>query len=234
MTTQTTATRPGEITLTMTGRELRHFLGAVLPHAGTDPGFPPLTMVTLDAADGHLHALATDRYTLGITRHPLPEPTPGQLTVTVPAAALRAVTRQIAPRADVRLTLTGEGLTIEQLSDPHLTYRLPASTEHPFLPDWRPWLAQRARLAPDPVLTGPRGVALNPAYLARFRAATRDGLPLELRPAGKALFVTCGTHFLGVLMPMDLSQARAATPDPLTGWLPAVPAAVATLGRVAC
>lgn len=234
MTTLNTATRPRPITASMTGRELRQFLGAVLPHAGTDLAFPPLTVVSFDAEGASLYALATDRYTLGIARHRLPEGLSAPFTMTVPAAALQAVVRQIKPRAAVRLTLTDNALTIDQLSDPHLTYRLAASGERPVLPNWRVWFAERLADKPAAVLTSAHGIALNPAYLARFRSACRDRLPLEMRPAGRHVAITCGEHFLGLIGPMDLSKTRAASGDPLATWLPAPAMTTPALGRIAC
>ncbi|MGW3363618.1 hypothetical protein ACWDOR_11785 [Streptosporangium canum] len=233
MTTPNATTRRREITLNMTGRELREIFGAVLPHAGTDDTLPPITMLTLDVTGGMLHVLATDRYTLGIVRHPLTEGCASNFTLTLPARAVQAVLRQIKTRASLTVTLSPRGLTIDQTSDLKLSYRLPAGDERPLLPDWRTWMAQRARLAPDPVVTSPRGVALNPTYLARFRAATRNGSPLEIRPAGKTMLVTCGTHFLGLISAMDLTKAHAASPDPLTTWLPTLAADAAALGRIA-
>ncbi|MEV4249503.1 hypothetical protein AB0J63_39580 [Streptosporangium canum] len=225
------ATRRRELTLSMTGRELRQFLGAVLPHAGTDPAFPPLTAVTFDAEGASLYALATDRYTLGIARHRMAEGVSAPFTLTVAAATVQAIIRQIKPRASVRLTLTGEGLTIDQL-DPQVTYRLPASGERPALPNWRVWFAERLAEKPAAVLTSAHGLALNPAYLARFRSACRDRLPLEMRPAGRHVAITCGEHFLGLIGPMDLSKTRAASGDPLDIWLPALTDA-ATADRTA-
>ncbi|GAA2279203.1 hypothetical protein GCM10010149_23630 [Nonomuraea roseoviolacea subsp. roseoviolacea] len=224
MTAPATTTRTNEITIGMTGRELRQFLGAVLPHASTDDSLPVLTMVTFEATGDMLHALATDRYTLAIARHPLPDPAPDKVTLTVPAAALGAVLRQIKVRADVRLTLTSDGLTLDQLSDPRLTYRLHATGEAPLLADWRNWIANRLTAKPEPVVTSARGVALNPDYLARFRAASRDHLPLEIRPAGRCMVITCGTHFLGLVTPMDLTKMSEYSTDPLTGWLSTPPA----------
>ncbi|GAB2443350.1 hypothetical protein GCM10027187_02510 [Streptosporangium sandarakinum] len=218
--TTTTRSRRREVTTDLTGRELREIFDAVLPHAGTDDTLPPITMLTLDVTDGWLHVLATDRYTLGIVRHPLPT-TWGHFALTLPARAVQAVLRQIKLRATLTIRLTPDGLSIDQTSEPALSYRLPASGEHPLLSDWRAWIAERARLTPDPVLTSPHGVALNAAYLARFRPATRTGAPLEIRPAGRCMLITCGTHFLGLISAMDLTRAHAETPDPLTAWLPA-------------
>ncbi|MER5419889.1 hypothetical protein [Streptosporangium roseum] len=220
MTTPNATDRRREITLSMTGRELRQFLGAVLPHASSDSAFPPLTVVTFDAEGASLYALATDRYTLGVARHRMVEGVSAPFTLTVAAATVQAIVRQIKPRAAVRLTLTGEGLTVDQL-DPQVTYRLPASGERPVLPNWRAWFAERLADKPTAVITSAHGIALNPAYLARFRSACRDRLPLEMRPAGRHVAITCGEHFLGLIGPMDLSKTRAVSGDPLATWLPA-------------
>jgi hypothetical protein len=225
MTTPTTPATTGrpEITTAMTGRELRAWIGAVLPHAATDDTLPVLTKVVVEAADGVLYALATDRYTLAVSRHWPPDPVSGALTVTVAARALHTLLRQIKPRDSVRLTLNETGLTLDHLDrhgDPCLSYRLPNAGE-PLrdLADWRTWLTKRVAQAPGPILTDPRGVGLNPAYLARFKTAS-DGDPLEMRPAGSVMVVTCGVHFLGLIAAMDLTGDRETSADPLTDWLP--------------
>ncbi|GIH93909.1 hypothetical protein ACFFMN_15840 [Planobispora siamensis] len=220
-----TTTRHPEATTEMTGRELRQFLGAVLPHAGIDDTLPVLTVVILDASGGMLHALASDRYTLALARHPLPETASSPLTGAVAAAALQAIVRQIKARARVRLTLTTEGLSIDQLSDPQISYHLPNRPAFAPLLHWRPWLAEQLQQKPELVVTAARAVALNPAFLARFRTASRDGLPLKMRPMGRCMVITCGNHFLGLAMPMGRSTDHAASPDPLTDWLTTPPPA---------
>ncbi|MFG1751452.1 hypothetical protein ACGFIL_14685, partial [Streptosporangium sandarakinum] len=131
----TTRSHRRETTADLTGRELREIFGAVLPHVGADD-FPPLSMLTLEVGDGWLHVLATDRYTLGIVRHPLPT-NRGRFALTLPARAVQAVLRQIKLRATLTIRLTPDGLSIDQTSEPALSYRLPASGERPLLSDWR-------------------------------------------------------------------------------------------------
>lgn len=223
MSTTTDHGLSARLTLAMSGQELREFLGAVLPHAGTDEALPELTWVTLDfdATAGTLVAVATDRFTFGAVRYELDEcdTVTGALTIAVSAAALRVLTCQITPRARVRLTLTAEQVRAEQLSEPTLTCHLPIAGQPPRTwREWRSWLAACAWSKPRADLAC--GVALNVAYLSRFRSAIRDGMPLEMRAAGKDVLVTCGTHFLGLIAPVDTGQVRAVEGDPVTSWLP--------------
>lgn len=51
--------------------ELHNLLAPVLPHASSDKDLPELAVVRLEARDGVLHAIATDRYTLAAARHTL-------------------------------------------------------------------------------------------------------------------------------------------------------------------
>ncbi|GAA0402716.1 hypothetical protein GCM10009530_63350 [Microbispora corallina] len=51
--------------------ELHELVAPVLPHAGTDKQLPELGVVRIEARDGVLHAIATDRYTLAASRHML-------------------------------------------------------------------------------------------------------------------------------------------------------------------
>ncbi|MGW5680331.1 DNA polymerase III subunit beta family protein [Nonomuraea sp. NPDC003754] len=218
----TTSTCPAIVTLT--GTALRQYLGAVLPHASTDDTLPILTAVTFEVADGALYALATDRYTMGIVRQPLdtdqPHPT-SALSVIISAAALQATARQVKARARVTLTVTEQAVTIEQAGAFTLACRLPALEMSPLLSNWRTWFADQVRNKPDRAVHTDRGTALAPAYLARFRPATRDHLPLQFRPAGRAVVVTCGEHFLGLISPRRPTEQETAQPDPLDSWLPA-------------
>ncbi|MEV4161426.1 hypothetical protein [Nonomuraea dietziae] len=213
--------RPAIVTLT--GTALRQYVGAVLPHASTDDTLPMLTAVVFEVADGALYARATDRYTMGIVRHPLDteqqQPTSG-LSVVISAAALQATIRQVNARAQVTLTVTEQAITMEQTGAFTLACRLPALDERPFLPNWRTWFADQVRSEPDRAVHTDRGTALGPAYLARFRPAARDHLPLRFRPAGRTVVVTCGEHFLGLISPVRPTDRESAQPDPLNSWLP--------------
>ena len=55
----------------LTSSELHALIAPVLPHAATDKERPELGVVHLEARAGVLHAVATDRYTLAATRHPV-------------------------------------------------------------------------------------------------------------------------------------------------------------------
>lgn len=202
-----------KIIVDLEGYDLQDLLGSVLPHVGADPEYPPLTVVTLTADGDWLHAMATDRYTLGIARYPLGE-AGDTLTVTVAGGALKAVVRQVKPGAKVRLTLTEQAVTIEQVTTPHLSYRLPTCDIVPPLRQWRAWLAERLEQAP---VTPASRIVVDPAYLARFRSAGDRKRPLEIHPTDRGVVITAGDRFLGMVGPMN----TAGIPDSLADWLPA-------------
>ncbi|MGW0587439.1 hypothetical protein [Streptosporangium sp. NPDC002607] len=55
----------------LTTRELHALIAPVLPHTGTDPEVPELGVIRLETRDDVIYAIATDRYTMAATRHPL-------------------------------------------------------------------------------------------------------------------------------------------------------------------
>lgn len=204
--------------ITMTGRDLRDLLAAVLPHASSSDSdlVPQLGQVTFEVAGNHLHAIATDRFTIGVVRHTLPEPAQDTIITRVAATALRIIARQVKVRAQVALDITSDGLAVEQHSDPQMAYRLPAFTGDGAFKDWRTQIADIVKRKPDPEFANGRGYALNPAYLARFRPASRDGMPLEMQRAGNCMAISCGDHFLGLT---TLTRTKKNIGSDISDWL---------------
>jgi DNA polymerase III sliding clamp (beta) subunit (PCNA family) len=58
----------------LTTSELHDLITPVLPHTGTDPDVPELALIRLEVRAQVLYAIATDRYTLAVVRHPLDDP----------------------------------------------------------------------------------------------------------------------------------------------------------------
>lgn len=217
----------------LTGRELHDLFNPVLAHAATDPEtsafLPELTLIGCEIERGTFYAVATDRYTLGITRHQLSDDQPpAEGGITIPSAALRRVLGAVRRRDRLTLEMDPDGLTVTLADTSRLTFRIPASPLRlPFT--WRTFLGDKLRATGTP-LTSP--VTLNPALLARFNAAAKNGLPLELRrlPGDRApVLVICGSHFVGLISPMtpfSHPQAMPAGWDPAAeaSWLTACPA----------
>lgn len=227
MTTAITGNRLVPVTIgLLTGRELHDLFGSVLPHADTGPeeksGYPAFTVIGCEVERGTFYAVATDRYTLGIARHLVPEDQPrAEGFITIPAAALRTVLRSIRRRERIHLTMDRDGLTFTRADSTRLRYVIPASPVS-FLLNWRNFMGGKlGTTASAPAAL----VALKPELLARFAPAARHGLPLEFRQlAGTTapVLVTCGSHFAGLIMPMRLDSAATHLPgwsaDPVTDW----------------
>jgi DNA-binding transcriptional MerR regulator len=85
--------------------DLPRVLRAVRFAAGTDPGFPVLTGVLLEVADGTLTAVATDRYRMAVAS----APATGAVSVVVPA---ELADRLAALDGEVELTVSGGRVTV--------------------------------------------------------------------------------------------------------------------------
>ncbi|MFI6818699.1 hypothetical protein ACIBG7_40315 [Nonomuraea sp. NPDC050328] len=224
-----TCSPPAPITIGhFAGHELHSLFNPVLAHASTEMAarVPGLTLISCEIEHGVFYAVATDRYTLGISRHPLPDdqpPTNG--SITVPAATLRRVLAAVRRRDQLVLSMAMDGLTITLTSESPLTFHISASPMDFFIP-WRTLMGSKLRM-PAAVQAAP--VSMAPSMLARFASAVRDGLPLEFRHLqGKyaPVLVTCGTHFAGLLMPVRNNTPTTAetSVNPLDTWLSAFPA----------
>jgi hypothetical protein len=203
--------------VTMTGAQFCRLLAAVLPSAATDDVLPQLSAVHLETGPYGVYAAATDRYTFAVARHadPAPGRPPAQITIPRTAAlTMLRLARRRDPLATIRIA--AGHLTLRTAAG--ITYRTPAvDTRCGAFPDWRRMFS---RLLASPEVPG-QPVHLNPAYLARFTAATDTaGLRVSIvRPANSrrchTLVITAGDWFLGALM--SLADPAGAT-GPGTCW----------------
>jgi hypothetical protein len=199
--------------VTMTGAQFHRLLTAVLPSAATSNVLPQLNAVHLETGPHGVYAAATDCYTFAVARHadPAPGRRPAQITVPRPAVvAMLRLARRRDHAASVRIA--AGYLTLRTAAG--ITYRTPGIDTRGCseFPDWRRTF--RGLLA-SPEAPG-QPVCLNPAYLARFTAATDTaGLRVSIvRPPNSrrchTLVITAGDWFLGALM--SLASPREATP----------------------
>jgi hypothetical protein len=65
----------------MTTREWHELIKAVMPHVSTDKEMPELGVVRLEVGDSAVYTVATDRYTMGAERWPLPAGDHGRLAM---------------------------------------------------------------------------------------------------------------------------------------------------------
>jgi hypothetical protein len=204
--------------VTMTGAQFHRLLTAVLPSAATDDVLPQLNAVHLETGPYGAYAAATDRYSFAVARQADPAPGRRPAQITVPRHAIVAM-RRLARRRDhvASIRIAAGYLTLRTAAG--ITYRTPGIDTRGCggFPDWRRIFT---RLLASPQEPGSQPVYLNPAFLARFTAATDTaGLRVTVhRAPGQhchALVITAGDWFLGALM--SLASPTATTPAAVPG-----------------
>jgi len=205
--------------VTMTGGQFRRLLAAVLPSAATDDLLPQLNAVHVETGPRGIFAAATDRYTFAVARHADPAPGRPEARITIPRRAATAMWR-LAGHRDPQVTVAITGGCLSLRTSAGVTYQTPAvDTRHGGFPDWRALL--RGLLAAPQAPAG-QPVWLNPAFLARFKAATHTaGLRVTIRtPAHsgccQTLVITAGDWFIGALMSRATPAQAARAGDPGT------------------
>ena len=200
-------------TISICGTDLRRLTAAVAPHAAEDPDSAALCAIQWEIRDGALWLAATDTYTVGAARLPLPgEASLPAGPVLVPAgntvALAEAVGEDLAAvtidPAAAAVTATWSGGTYQA------RYSSPVQGE---IPDWRRVLACLVDGTPGPPA---RRIMFDPAHLARFTMrppygrADSEGLAplirLQLRrhQTNRRLMylVTCQNWFIGAISPL--------------------------------
>ncbi|NEA72783.1 hypothetical protein [Streptomyces sp. SID13588] len=191
-------------------RDFPHLLKQVTPHISADTTLPVINGVRFEADATHLYAVATDRYTMVVTRRPVDDGSAAGWSAFVSAADLKAVrsfttlTRRTPLFLDLspggqRLTFTAGALA---LAVP--TVDLPLAVARRIA--WRALIADAMRAVPN--LT--TEVDLNPTFLGRWASAARnDPLTVWGADATKPLLIACGDDFVGLQMPVQNPDAKS-------------------------
>jgi hypothetical protein len=202
-----------EVTLSLV--ELRDLIAPVLPHCDYGHTLPVLGCVEFRTHGEWLIATASDRYTIGVCRHKVPEGT--SFNCLVQAPELKAMLAMFKPSrgADhaVRMTIDGAFLRVQGVSamfaEATVSYNL-YQGEYPRVGQILEQLPQGGEFKPT---------ALDPQKLAKFGAAARLRQPVVLsgHSPEKPIFVRAGEHFVGAIMPVrgaevaDWSDVEFAT-----------------------
>ena len=213
----------------LTTRELHDLITPVLPHTGTDPDVPELGLIRLEVRAHVLYAVATDRYTLAVVRHPLDDPA-DDTTIAITrndAAAmlklfkhtkdddpqLRAVIDQVpVPIGDRGDTVRSLGLTVTSEDGTRLVLH---GHQQTIQATWRRLLrgvVERPNVPATPALF------LTPTYLPRWTKAARKGerLSVFIGPdPTDPLLVVVEHRFIGIWMPaghLDAGEHMSASP----------------------
>ena len=234
----------------MTASQWHHLVKPALAHTVNDKEFPELGHVGIEVGSHSVYAVATDRYTLGAERYPLPRIDRGspQQRVHLLAGDVKASLAQFSYTKDDDPELT---VTIDTVRIPGEIMGQPASTTSMAVTltgadgsktvmrdrrvDWRDpldgWQRRVAKAIARTQGATPAGIGLNPAYLGRWKDAVRPGEQLVLwtGPHRKEpILATVEDHFAGLWAPQVWGEGDGAAPPDPAGlpWLAELDAGV--------
>lgn len=217
----------------MTTREWHELIKPVLPHASTDTDLPELCSVRLECSRQVLFAVATDRYTLGASRHVLDE-VGSEFVIHVErtdaANMLRLFPYTKDSNPELRITVDkvsipvgrgpssveALGLTVESEDGTRLLLH---DRRNPLMPDslhgWRKLLAQAVfrDLAPAAA-----SLLLTPQFMGRWASAVRAGERAVFLAGPKStdlILILVEEHFAGIWKPAG--HLDTGTDELLTG-----------------
>ena len=179
---------------------------------------PSINAIHFESTAKHLIAVATDRFTLGSavaeyhrgggsTFTATLKLTQAQILAKVAKSTRAAFTEVTATMGDATATFAFS--SGEQLSLPH------AHDETWSFPNWRKLVADRNEQADEPTPS----LALDPQLLAKFgRVSGARRMVVKLAGERRPALVTIGTQFVGIVMPMHVSD-KAELTAPLPDWL---------------
>ncbi|OFB37937.1 hypothetical protein BA059_16700 [Mycolicibacterium sp. (ex Dasyatis americana)] len=187
--------------------------------ASSDNLLPIINAVHLTVRDGGLLAFATDRFILGASKAPVEEP--GDLEV---ALTLRQVKTVLQLANSFKQAFSTVALKVEAKKF-HVAFTSGESLALPVELDDGPQLSWLTLLSTPAKDDSPaKAMDVNPQLLARFARVT--GGPRRMRlwfsGANKAMRVSIGDEFVGLIMPVRMPDETAGdwcAPD----WLNAPP-----------
>lgn len=213
----------------LTTRELHELIAPVLPHTATDPEVPELGVIRLETRGDVLYAVATDRYTMAVVRHPLDDAA-DDVTVAIDrsdAAAMLKLfkySKQDDPQLKVVIdkvpvpvndrgdTVQSLGLTVDSEDGTRLVLHGHAQG---VLGTWRKLLRKVVERPNEPATPA---LFLTPAYLPRWTKAARKGerLAVFIGPdPTDPILIQVEHRFIGVWMPaghLDAGETASASP----------------------
>jgi DNA polymerase III sliding clamp (beta) subunit (PCNA family) len=190
--------------VTVNASELLNILTKVSAFASTDRTIPMLNAVRLEASDGVLIAMATDRYVAAIMT--LPYEGNGSFVFHASLADVKTLLA-IVKRTD-RYATSPVALSVSDGYPATLHVKTYDGTST-FRDETADFPKLRA-IVPDARKDSPiDAIAVDPKLLARFsKVATKDNQPLRLHFTGslKPIRLEIGTDFVGLIMPMRVAS----------------------------
>lgn len=203
-----------------------YLLEQVSDHMSADKTLPLMHGVYFEARGAFLYAVATDRYTLAVTRRRLEQGPARPWSVLIGAQELKSLRAFARLNRRTPLMLErerdvwgGESLTVRAGG---LRLEVPAVdgplSEFWQRGTWRTLLADHIGQAPDMR----REIRVNPTMLARWGRArgVERNEPLTVWCSGprKPLVVACGADFIGLQMPITSDDQAPGRSEVVDGW----------------
>lgn len=226
----------------MTTRDLHQLVKPVLPHASTDAELPQLNSIRLECTHRTLYAVATDRYTLGASRHVLEEVPGDDFAILVDRVDAKNMLNLFgySKNVDPMLTVTVDkvpvplgrpdisaqalGLTVESEDGTRLLLHDRLNYDQAdTLSSWRKILAPLLyrKLAP-----AAPSMILSPQYMDRWSAAVRGAERLTFLPGPGPtdhILILVEDHFAGMWKPaehLDAGSEELLTASPWRREIP--------------
>lgn len=202
----------------LTTRELHALIQPVLPHTSAEKDQPQLGCVCVEARDSVLTAVASDRYSLAATRHPLDEFAEDFLILidrSDAAAMLKLFTynKDVDPKLtvivdEIRIpvsgtqSVNGRGLRIDSEDGTRLILHDRSIAGEPWpMAGWRKHIG---KVVHRPQTTASPSLILTPALMPRWAKAAGKGERLMAFVDPKStdpILVTVEHHFVGLWLP---------------------------------
>lgn len=199
----------------LTTRELHELVAPVLPHASTDKELPELGVIRVEVRDSVVYAVATDRYTMAVTRHRVFD-TADDTVISIDrsdaAAMLKlfkytkdddpqlklVIDKVPVPVHDRGGSVNGLGLTVQSEDGNKLILHGHAGE---ILDTWRARLGGIIHREQKPAAPA---LFLTPSFLPRWTKAARKGERLSVFIGADPIdpiVIRVENHFIGVWMP---------------------------------
>lgn len=159
--------------VTISARDLSDMLTATIPYASVDKTLPTINVVRFESEKDHLITVATDRYSMGVSRKEAHVQVKSPVEFNLPLARAKELVRMLkwSTTTDVTITLIGEKLSFDmgEVSFAAKQDVVPHGTNE--FPKWRALLAQ---IVKEPASNdGAHHMAFNPMFLAKLAKVPR-------------------------------------------------------------
>ncbi|MFD5221451.1 hypothetical protein ACFWMH_27800 [Streptomyces tendae] len=181
------------MSVTINAHQLKLLLDKTIDHMGSEY-VEPLHGIRLDVDARHLHAVASDRYTMAVARYALTDNEDEPWARTIPAEYLPALREWVSShQGDQWITIeAGEDRLVFDSARTTYSVAVIRGLEYP---DWRGIL----RALTENTIDGEPFPRLNSTYIARFDACGIVRVRLTADTKAVLLF---GEEFIGAVMPV--------------------------------